>query len=142
MDIYSREKRSALMSNVRTANTTPELVVRRQLHSLGFRFRLHNKTLPGKPDITLPKHRIVIFVHGCFWHHHKNCPKSKLPSTNREFWAEKIASNVTRDTKKTAALRRLGWRVLVIWECETKTGRFNAKLNRFLSRVTDSYVKA
>src|SRR5947209_5891081 len=129
MDIYSREKRSELMSKVRTANTSPEIIVRRQLHSLGFRFRLHGKTLPGKPDIILPKYKIIIFVHGCFWHHHRNCPKSKLPTTNKEFWSEKIASNVTRDAKKTAALRKLGWHVFVIWECETKTGRFVARLS-------------
>lgn len=142
MDIYSREKRSALMFNVRTANTTPEIIVRKRLHSLGFRFRLHSKTLPGKPDIILPKHRSVIFVHGCFWHHHKNCPKSKLPTTNTEFWTEKISSNVTRDAKKTVALRRLGWRVFVIWECETKTGRFVTSLNRFLNRLTVQQIEA
>jgi DNA mismatch endonuclease (patch repair protein) len=131
MDIYNREKRSELMSKVRSASTTPEMIVRQKLHSLGFRFRLHNQNLPGKPDIVLPKHRSVIFVHGCFWHHHKGCGKSKLPSSNAEFWEAKITANVRRDARTIAKLRRLGWRVLVIWECETKNGSFVSKIARF-----------
>jgi DNA mismatch endonuclease (patch repair protein) len=133
MDIYSREKRSELMSKVRTAGTTPELIVRRTLHSLGFRFRLHGKYLPGKPDIVLPKYHSVIFVHGCFWHHHRHCKKSKLPQSNAEFWRAKIHKNVERDSLKIAELIKLGWRVLVIWECETKNRSFEAKLSTFFA---------
>lgn len=131
MDIYCREKRSEIMSKVRSSDTKPEVAVRRVLHSLGFRFRLHSKALPGKPDIVLPKHRSVVFVHGCFWHHHEGCGKSKLPVTNAEFWQTKIAENVSRDMKTIRALKRLGWRVLVIWECETKSGTFAKRLAKF-----------
>jgi DNA mismatch endonuclease (patch repair protein) len=138
MDIYSREKRSELMSKVRTAGTRPEMTVRRKLHSLGFRYRLHSGNLPGKPDIVLPKHRSVIFVHGCFWHHHKGCPKSKLPVTNAEFWRDKIFSNVKRDAKKTTELKKLGWQVLIIWECEAKSGQFTKKLDRFMNKISIS----
>ena len=134
MDIYSREKRSEVMSKVRSSGTGPELTVRRQLHSQGFRFRLHDKELPGKPDIVLPKYRSVVFVHGCFWHHHTGCPKSKLPTSNAEFWTEKILANVRRDRRNISELKRLGWRVLVIWECDIRTGKYLGKLNRFFRR--------
>jgi len=133
MDIYDRQKRSELMSKVRTKGTKPEMIVRRKLHSLGFRFRLHSKNLPGKPDIVLPKHQSVVFVHGCFWHHHTSCGKSKLPTSNVEFWRTKIHQNVKRDFLKAEELTKLGWRVLVIWECETKTGNFETKLKSFLA---------
>lgn len=131
MDIYSREKRSEIMSKVRSSGTKPEITVRRKLHALGFRFRLHQQTLPGKPDIVLPKHRSVIFVHGCFWHHHEGCGKSKLPSSNEGFWQAKIADNIRRDRKNLSELKRLGWRAMVIWECETKNGTFVTRLARF-----------
>lgn len=133
MDIYSRKKRSELMSKVRTEDTKPEVIVRQKLHSLGFRFRLHPKNLPGKPDIVLPKYRSVIFVHGCFWHHHDNCGKAKLPTSNTEFWRTKIFKNVERDYAKSAELIKLGWRVLVIWECETKNGSFEKKLREVIT---------
>lgn len=135
MDIYDREKRSELMSKVRSGGTKPELIVRRKLHSLGFRFRLHSKSLPGKPDIVLPKYRSVVFVHGCFWHHHKNCGKSKLPTSNAEFWREKIYSNVQRDARIVSELEELGWQVLIIWECETKNGTFAGKLSSFFKNA-------
>lgn len=138
MDIYNREKRSEVMSKVRTTGTAPEMIVRRKLHSLGFRYRLHNKKLPGKPDVVLSKHRSVIFVHGCFWHHHTACGKSKLPTSNVEFWRNKILSNVKRDEKVVTELAELGWRVLVIWECETKNGSFVAKLEKFLGSIGQS----
>lgn len=131
-DVYSREKRSEVMSKVRSSNTRPELAVRRKLHSLGFRFRLHGKNLPGKPDIVLPKHRSIVLVHGCFWHHHTACGKSKLPTSNAGFWRRKIFRNVRRDKQNISKLKRLEWRVLVIWECEIKTARYISKLKRFL----------
>lgn len=108
------------MRAVKRSNTKPELVVRKLLHSLGLRFRLHVADLPGTPDILLPKHRTIIFVHGCFWHRHPNCRYSSSPKTRQEFWTSKFAANVQRDEKKEALLRTLGWRVLVVWECETR----------------------
>lgn len=118
-DPLAGERRSALMRLVRRSDTTPEVVVRRLLHALGVRFRLHRKDLPGTPDIVLPGRRTVIFVHGCFWHRHEGCPKATSPITRRDFWAEKFAANIARDATKTAALEENGWKVLVVWECET-----------------------
>jgi DNA mismatch endonuclease (patch repair protein) len=132
VDIYSRKKRSELMSKVRTFGTTPEMVIRRKLHSLGFRFRLNSKKLPGKPDIVLPKYHSIIFVHGCFWHHHEGCPKSKLPTSNAEFWSNKISANVRRDEKNICDLECLGWRTLIVWECETKNGTYISKITDYL----------
>lgn len=135
MDIYSKEKRSEIMSKVRSSGTKPEVLVRKKLHSLGFRFRLKGKSLPGKPDVVLPKYKTVVFVHGCFWHHHKGCGKSKLPTSNVEFWETKIFENVRRDTKIKSQLKKLGWRVLVIWECETKNDKYAPKLIRFWKAI-------
>lgn len=119
-DILSKEKRSWNMSRIRSGNTKPEIAVRRTLHFLGYRFRLHRKDLPGKPDIVLPKYRTVIFVHGCFWHRHENCRYSYNPKSRTEFWQDKFAANIERDKQNAADLKMLGWRQLVIWECETK----------------------
>jgi DNA mismatch endonuclease (patch repair protein) len=133
MDIYSKKKRSELMSSVRTANTKPELAVRSLLHGLGYRFRLHRKDLPGKPDIVLPKHHAVVQVNGCFWHHHKECNKSKMPESNKVFWQQKIANTVKRDKLNKRLLRQLGWRTLTVWECETfKTKVLKRRLQRFI----------
>jgi DNA mismatch endonuclease, patch repair protein len=119
-DVHTPEQRSRNMAAIRCADTKPEMRVRRLLHLLGYRFRLHRKDLPGKPDIVLAKHRAVIFVHGCFWHCHSCRYGSVTPATRADFWAAKRASNVARDRRNKTALRALGWRVLVIWECETK----------------------
>jgi DNA mismatch endonuclease (patch repair protein) len=97
MDVFSREKRSQIMSRVSGKNTKPELIVRSMLHSMGYRFRLHRSDLPGKPDITLPKYKKIIFVHGCFWHGHQDCQRAKRPTTNKKFWNEKLAKNIERD---------------------------------------------
>ncbi|SIO36488.1 very short patch repair endonuclease [Halodesulfovibrio marinisediminis] len=118
MDIVSKEKRSEMMSKIRGKNTKPELVVRSLLHSMGYRFRLHRKDLPGTPDIVLPKYKTVIFVNGCFWHGHKGCPIYKPPKSNVQYWEEKIAKNKERDRINTLLLQKLGWKVLEIWECE------------------------
>ncbi len=120
-DVHTREQRSRNMAAIRSVNTRPEVRVRSALHALGFRFRLHRKDLPGRPDIVLPKHRTVIFVHGCFWHCHRCKYGSVVPATRAAFWAAKRAGNVARDRRNAAALRRLGWRVLVLWECEVRT---------------------
>ena len=112
--------RSEMMSRIGPKNTKPELVVRRGLHAAGFRFRLHRKDLPGKPDLVLPKHRVAIFVHGCFWHRHEGCANFRLPKTNTEFWRNKIGRNVERDAAVAYTLRKRGWRVLMVWECATR----------------------
>ncbi|GAI56770.1 unnamed protein product, partial [marine sediment metagenome] len=119
-DFMTREQRSRAMSRVRGTETKLERLVRSELHKLGFRFRKNVKTLPGRPDIVLPKYNAVVFVHGCFWHRHEGCSASKLPETNREFWEEKIAGNVKRDKLQVEKLRQLGWRVGLVWECSLK----------------------
>ncbi|HEY1807942.1 MAG TPA: very short patch repair endonuclease [Acidobacteriaceae bacterium] len=121
MDVHTREQRSRNMAAIRSANTKPEVRVRSALHILGFRFRLHRKDLPGRPDIVLPKYRTVLFVHGCFWHCHRCKYGSVTPATRAEFWAAKRGGNVARDRRNAAALRKLGWRVLTLWECEVRT---------------------
>ena len=107
------------MQNVKTKNTAPEIKLRSLLHKNGFRFRVNRKDLPGKPDIVLPKYRAVIFVHGCFWHGH-DCPRGQRPQTNADFWNQKIDRNVIRDKSDVSLLESLGWRVLIVWECEIK----------------------
>ena len=106
------------MSHVSGKNTKPELIVRSLLHRLKYRFRLHRSDLPGKPDIVLPKYKKVIFIHGCFWHSHKGCPRARRPATNAAFWQEKLEKNIERDRRNIGELKELGWNVLVIWTCE------------------------
>ena len=126
-DTLTKAERSALMARIKGTNTKPEVAVRSALHRAGFRFRLYSKGLPGRPDVVLPKHRVVIFVHGCFWHRH-GCSLSSDPTTRRKFWQEKFERNVARDARNARALRRQGWRVLTVWECalRTKPGREKA----------------
>ena len=116
-DIFSSQKRSDIMSKISGKNTKPEILVRKFLFSKGFRYRINVKTLPGKPDIVLPKYKTVIFINGCFWHGH-NCKKGKLPSSNTDFWKEKISNNKSRDDKNSDLLVKLGWKVIIIWQCE------------------------
>jgi DNA mismatch endonuclease (patch repair protein) len=116
-DVVDRATRSRMMSGIRGKNTRPELIVRSFLHRAGLRFRLHAK-LPGKPDLVLPKYRTAVFVHGCFWHRHKDCRHATTPATNAVFWQEKFAANVRRDARVKQQLEDSGWRVLVIWSCE------------------------
>jgi len=120
MDIISKEKRSWNMSRIRNKNTKPEMIVRSLLHRMGYRFILHKKGLPGKPDIVLPKHETIIFVHGCFWHRHQSCKYAYNPKSRIEFWRNKFIENKNRDKKVQNDLIELGWNVYVIWECETK----------------------
>ncbi len=117
-DIVDSGRRSELMAGIRGRDTAPELAVRRMAHRMGLRFRLHRKGLPGCPDLVFPKHRVTVFVHGCFWHRHEGCYYAYMPKSNVAFWMKKFACNVARDQRQEAALRTLGWRVLVIWECE------------------------
>ena len=110
-----------MMAGIRAKNTTPEIAVRKALFAAGFRFRVHRKDLPGNPDIVLSRRKVAIFVHGYFWHQHPNCRYAKMPKTNQEFWAEKLRKNVLRDQQTKMELLRLGWRVLVVWECLTRS---------------------
>ena len=132
-DNLTPDQRSYAMSRIRSTNSKPEIVVRRLVHAMGFRFRLHRRDLPGSPDIVLPRHRRAIFVHGCWWHRH-SCrygrPKAK---TNADYWNGKLERNVERDRRSLQRLRRAGWRVLVVWECQTRdTHRLGRRLTRFL----------
>jgi len=119
VDHLSKKKRSWNMSRIRSKNTEPELIVRSLLHKMGYRFRMHRKDLPGNPDIVLPKYKTVIFVHGCFWHRHKGCKRCSTPSTNKDYWQAKFDRNIQNDVKNKDALKKIGWKVLAIWECET-----------------------
>lgn len=123
MDRISVTARSALMARVKQKDTAPEIRVRKILHRHGFRFRLHRRDLPGSPDIVLPKFKTVLFVHGCFWHRHENCSRASTPVANDERWATKFERNVARDKEALERLAGLGWRALVVWECETKTDK-------------------
>lgn len=116
-DVVDRATRSRMMAAIRGRDTSPELLVRSWLHREGLRFRIHDRSLPGSPDIVLPRWGAVIFVHGCFWHRHRGCPRTTSPATRRAFWNAKFASNVARDERNRRALRRLGWRVRTVWEC-------------------------
>ena len=114
------EQRSRNMSAIKSKNTKPEIAVRKLLHSMGYRFRLHRKDLPGSPDIVLPKYKTVIFVHGCFWHRHKNCKYASTPKTRQEFWEAKFRENINRDKLNQENLSSKGWKIIIVWECETK----------------------
>jgi DNA mismatch endonuclease (patch repair protein) len=118
MDIWSKKKRSEVMSNIKGKNTKPEMNLRSQLFRQGFRFRVHKKDLPGKPDIVLSKYKTAIFVHGCFWHYHKDCREGRIPQSNNAFWKAKLEKNVERDAKHKVDLEKLGWNVIIVWECE------------------------
>lgn len=120
-DIMTPEQRSRCMAAVKSNDTKPEMIVRRYLHSLGFRYGLHNKKLPGSPDIILRRFKTVIFINGCFWHGHENCNNYRMPKSNVDFWQSKINRNRARDERNLNDLQKLGWRVIVIWECQLKT---------------------
>lgn len=135
MDRLTREHRSWNMSRIRGHDTGPERMVRSLLHRLGFRFRLHSRRLPGRPDIVLPKYRSVVFVHGCFWHRHLDCPFAYTPKSRVDFWASKFAENVARDRRTTAALRQVGWKAVIVWECELRNPEaLSRRLERILRR--------
>lgn len=120
VDHISPERRSWLMSRVRSKHTSPEMRVRSIAHALGLRFRLHRRDLPGKPDLVFPQYRIALFVHGCFWHRHPGCPKASIPKSRAIYWEQKFSENVRRDNFAVDALGQDGWNVAIIWECETK----------------------
>lgn len=137
MDIYSVSKRSDIMSKISGKETKPEIIVRKFLFSHGFRYRKNVKELPGKPDIVLPKHKSIIFINGCFWHGH-NCKAGKLPSTKTEFWKSKIGDTVKRDHKNHLELYNLGWKVIVVWECDLKNKELReTRLSNLIKEIND-----
>ena len=134
-DNLTKEQRSYNMSRITGKNTKPEMLVRKFLHSKGFRYRLYDITLPGKPDIVFIKYRTVIFVHGCFWHGHANCKYFAIPKSNKGYWIEKIGKNVVRDKIYTIGLKELGFTVIIIWECQLKPKRINKTLEALVRRL-------
>lgn len=132
MDVYDAEKRSAVMRAVKSKNTTPEIKVRHILHRAGYRYRLHRDDLPGKPDIVFPRRRAAIFVHGCFWHQHLECPYAARPTSNSDYWNKKLNRNIERDQKHIAELEKAGWKVLTLWECEIRVRDVLPIIKRFL----------
>ncbi|KZY67169.1 very short patch repair endonuclease [Oleiphilus sp. HI0071] len=132
-DIVSPAKRSEMMSGIKGKDTKPELIIRKGLHKRGFRFRLHDKRLPGKPDLVLPKYRTAIFVNGCFWHGH-NCQLFKWPKSNPDFWREKITTTRKRDEQNQRELTALGWKVLAVWECDLR-GKSETEIDRLIDRL-------
>lgn len=133
MDSLSPIRRSENMRRIRSKNTKPELVIRRLVHAMGFRYRLHAKDLPGKPDLVFRSRHKVIFVHGCFWHQHAACAEGRIPGSRREYWLPKLTRNQERDRNHLAALEDLGWKTLVLWECEVKDlTLLKERLRRFL----------
>lgn len=133
-DNHSKEVRSKNMSRIRSTNSKPEEIARKYLFSQGFRYRKNVRTLPGCPDIVLPKYKTVIFVNGCFWHRH-DCPRFVWPSTNQEYWKPKILRNVERDQKNIEELKALGWKVITVWECELKKCAFAETMNRIVDEI-------
>ncbi|WP_439668438.1 Very short patch repair endonuclease [Cupriavidus necator] len=137
VDVVSVETRSRMMSGIRAKNTRPEMRLRRFLHKAGFRYRLHDRSLPGTPDLVFPRFRTVILVHGCFWHRHVNCRLATTPGTNVEFWQRKFASNVERDCLAVGKLLAAGWKVIVIWECGLKSVGAENRLEWLPGHITD-----
>lgn len=135
MDVHDEKTRSFNMSMIKEKDTKPEIIVRKFLHSNGFRFRLNYSKLPGKPDIVLPKYKTVIFINGCFWHGHDNCKYFVVPKTRTDWWLKKINDTKKRDKLKIRALEELGWRIEIIWECELKSGNSIATLNALLQKL-------
>jgi DNA mismatch endonuclease (patch repair protein) len=134
-DMFTPARRSEIMARIRSGDTTPELALRRLIHRLGCRFRLHRSDLPGKPDIVLPKHRLVVFMHGCFWHGH-TCKDGRRPGSNTRYWNSKLDRNMSRDKRNLRELRGLGWRCAVVWECQLENPtRLEQRLRRLLERV-------
>lgn len=136
MDTLTTAERSEIMGRVRSKNTRPEIAVRRLLHGMGYRFRLHRSDLPGKPDIVFPGRRVAVFVHGCFWHRHAGCPSTRTPKSRVSFWTDKFNNNTRRDRAARRALRSAGWRVLVVWECQiANVERLVCRIRRFMERT-------
>jgi DNA mismatch endonuclease (patch repair protein) len=138
-DVHDTATRSYNMSQIKGKNTKPEMLVRKFLHARGFRYKLHDKTLPGKPDLVLPKYKTVIFIHGCFWHGHEGCKYYVVPKTRTDWWLNKINTNIANDSKVVVALRKDGWRIVNIWECELKSQKKEETLTRIKEKL--DYLK-
>jgi DNA mismatch endonuclease (patch repair protein) len=134
-DVHSKEVRSFNMSRIKGKDTKPEMLVRKFLHAQGFRYKLHDKKLPGKPDIVLPKYKTVIFVHGCFWHGHEHCRYYVIPKTRTDWWVSKINGNIANDEKAILALKDQGWNVINVWECQLKPKELERTLNSLLKSL-------
>jgi DNA mismatch endonuclease (patch repair protein) len=135
-DVHTPAQRSYNMSRIKGKNTKPEMLVRKFLHANGFRYRLHDKKLPGKPDIVLPKYKTVIFVHGCFWHGHEGCKYYVVPKTKTEWWLNKINGNKANDTKAFIVLQEEGWKIITLWECDLKPAGIDKTLHNLLKRLS------
>lgn len=134
-DKVDKKRRSEIMSSIRGQNTKPEMIVRKYLFSKGFRYRLHDKSLPGKPDIKLTKYNSLVFINGCFWHGHTDCKIYVMPKTNKKFWYSKIENNVERDRRNIELLKNLGWKIIVIWECEIKRKNRELALQNLVDKI-------
>lgn len=134
-DVHNKKTRSYNMSQIKGKDTKPEILVRKFLFSKGFRYKLHDKTLPGKPDIVLPKHKTIIFIHGCFWHGHKDCKYFVVPKTRTKWWLDKITTNKANDLKSIKLLRKEGWKVITIWECQLKKTKVDKTLTRLIASI-------
>ena len=134
-DVHSKATRSFNMSKIKGKDTKPEMLVRKFLHANGFRYRLHVKDLPGKPDIVLPKYKTVVLVNGCFWHGHKRCKYFVIPKTRTDWWTEKLNKNIENDNKSVKALKKLGWKVIIIWECSLKPAMVEKTINTLLKKI-------
>ena len=135
MDIFTKQKRSNIMSKVSSKDTKPEVLTRRYLFSKGFRYKKNVKDMPGQPDIVLPKYKTVIFIHGCFWHSHEDCEAAKLPSSNIDYWTKKTSSNIQRDKENTILLKAQKWNVIVVWECELKKRNLDKRLDLLVADI-------
>jgi DNA mismatch endonuclease (patch repair protein) len=140
MDNHSKEARSYNMSQIKSKDNKPEVLVRKYLFSKGFRYRNNVKTLPGSPDIVLPKYKTVIFINGCFWHMHEKCPYFVWPKSNKEYWTKKLLKNKERDNKNQEQLRQMGWNVIIVWECELKKNKKDKRLNILCDQIKRSYL--
>lgn len=135
-DVHNKQTRSYNMSQIKSGNTKPELLVRKFLHASGYRYKLHDKALPGKPDIVLPRYKTIIFIHGCFWHGHANCKYYKIPQTRTAWWLQKINTNKANDAKAIKALKKDGWKIITIWECRLKPAKIEKTLSSLLNQLS------
>lgn len=136
-DIFSKSRRSEIMANISSANTKPEIMIRKYLFKKGFRYKINYNKLPGNPDIVLPKHNTIIFIHGCFWHSHPNCKKAHLPKSNVDFWDKKISSNRNRDKHNIELLKEMKWNIIVIWECEIKKRNIELLMSQVINCIVN-----
>lgn len=139
-DVFEPKVRSYIMSKIRKTDTKPELAVRKHLFNRGFRYRLYDKGLPGSPDIVLPKYKTVIFVNGCFWHAHKGCKHNKPPKTNQDYWIPKIERTVERDKRNQKEISELGWKVIIVWECEIEKPNFDNTMNELIKEILENEI--